>query len=119
VPLKSQSLQSALRQAEYLVTVETSISADELTRRVEHLLATDHLEQQRVRKGRTETFDLRPLVDKVRLESNEEDRGVFWMRLSAGQRGNARPDAVLIALGLTNAYFQVERTKLIFEFDIH
>ncbi len=118
VSLKSQSLQSALHQAEYLVTVETPLSDDELTRRVENLLAIDRLDQQRVRKGRTETFDLRPLVDKVRLESSEEGQAIFWMRLSAGQRGNARPDAVLTALDLADAHSQVERTRLLFEFDI-
>jgi radical SAM-linked protein len=118
VSLKSQSLQSALHKAEYLVTVETSVSADELAKRVEHLLATDRLEQQRIRKGRSETFDLRPLVDKMRLESSEEGQAIFWMRLSAGQRGNARPDAVLTALDLADAYSQVERIKLLFEFDI-
>jgi radical SAM-linked protein len=118
VPLKSRSLQSALHQAEYRVIVETSLSADELTRRLEKLLATDRLDQQRVRKGRSETFDLRPLVDKVQLESIEEGQAIFWMRLSAGQRGNARPDAVLTALDLANAYSQVERIRLLFEFDI-
>ena len=118
VPLKSRSLQSALHQAEYRVTVETFLPAGELTRRVDNLLATDRLEQQRIRKGRTETFDLRPLVDKVRLESSGEGQAIFWMRLSAGQRGNARPDAVLTALDLADAYSQVERIRLLFEFDI-
>ena len=41
----------------------------------------------------------------------------FWMRLSAGNQGSVRPEAVLTALGLGEAYAQVERTKLLFEFD--
>jgi radical SAM-linked protein len=117
VPLKSPSLQSALRQAEYRVTVETSLPGDELTSRITHLLACDRLEQQRVRKQRIETFDLRPLVDDLRLEAIGQGHAVLWMRLSAGQQGNARPDAVLAALDLGHAYSQVERTKLLFEFD--
>jgi radical SAM-linked protein len=117
VPLKSPSLQSALRQAEYRVAVETSLPGDELTSRITHLLACDRLEQQRVRKRRIETFDLRPLVDDLRLEAVGQGHAVLWMRLSAGQRGNARPDAVLAALDLGHAYSQVERTKLHFEFD--
>jgi radical SAM-linked protein len=117
VPLKSPSLQSALRQAEYAVTVETSLPGDELTGRITHLLACDRLEQQRVRKRRVETFDLRPLVGDLRLEAIGQGQAVLWMRLSAGQRGNVRPDAVLAALGLGNAPIQVERTKLLFEFD--
>jgi radical SAM-linked protein len=117
VPLKSPTLQSRLRQAEYRVTVETSLPGDELTSRITHLLANDRLEQQRVRKRRVETFDLRPLVDDIRLETMGQSQAVLWMRLSAGQQGNARPDAVLAALDLGDAYIQVERTKLLFEFD--
>jgi radical SAM-linked protein len=117
VAVKSPSLQSALRQAEYRVVVETSLPADELAIRLAGLLAADRLEQQRVRKQQVETFDLRPLVADVQLEAVGGGQAVLWMRLSAGQRGNVRPDAVLSALGLGNAYAQIERTKLLFEFD--
>jgi radical SAM-linked protein len=117
-PLKSRSLQSTLRQAVYRVSVETALPTDELTRRVNDLLAADQLKQQRVRKQRVESFDLRPLVEDIWLEaSGQEGRTVLGMRLSAGQRGNVRPDAVLAALDLTDANAQVERTKLLFEFD--
>ena len=119
VALKSPSLQSALRQAEYRVTVETSLSAGELEERIARLLAADRVEQQRLRKGRVETFDLRPLLDDVRLEAVHGGKAVLWMRLSAGQQGHLRPDAVLVALGLADAPAQIERTKLLFEFDRH
>lgn len=116
-PTESPSLQSALHQAMYRVILETALPADELTRRITNLLASDHLEQQRIRKGRTETFDLRPLVDDVWLEGSGDSQAVLSMRLSAGQHGSVRPDAVLTALGLEGAPTQVERTKLIFKFD--
>ena len=116
-PSESPSLQSALHQAMYRIILETPLPADELTTRINSLLASDHLEQQRIRKGRTETFDLRPLVDDVWLESSGDNHAVLSMRLSAGQHGNVRPDAVLAALGLENAPTQVERTRLIFKFD--
>jgi radical SAM-linked protein len=117
VPLKSPSLQSALRQAVYRVAVETSLSEEVLNQSVARLMTSDQLEQQRVRKGRVETFDLRPLVDDVRLEAKTDGQALFVMRLSAGQHGNVRPDAVLTALGLEDAISQVERTQLLFEFD--
>ncbi len=117
VDLKSPALQSALRQAEYRVVVETALPADELAGRIAALLAADRLEQQRVRKQHVETFDLRPLVGDVRLETVADGLTTFWMRLSAGNQGNVRPEAVLAALGLGEAFAQVERTKLLFEFD--
>ena len=115
--LKAPSLQSALRQAVYRVTLETSLSGDELTNRISDLLAADQIERQRIRKGREETFDLRPLVDDVGLEAVSDGHAVLSMRLSAGQHGNVRPDEVLAALGLEHAHSQVERTQLRFEFD--
>ncbi|GAB4540264.1 MAG: TIGR03936 family radical SAM-associated protein [Anaerolineae bacterium] len=117
VPLKTASLQSALRQAVYEVRIETGLPADELRARISRLLAATHLEQSRVRKGRVETFDLRPLVEEVQLEGIAGGQATLHMRLSAGQHGNVRPDAVLAALGLGDAFFQAERTKLLFEFD--
>lgn len=117
VPLKTASLQSALRQAIYRVIVETQLPADELGRRISSLLAADHLEQQRIRKGLVETFDVRPLVQEVWLAGSRDNQAILHMRLSAGQYGNVRPDAVLKALGLEDAFFQVERTQLLFEFD--
>lgn len=119
VPLKSDSLQSSLRQAVYRVVVETSLPVEELTRRIADLLAADRIEQQRMRKGQRETFDLRPLVEDIALETVEEEEGrpVLSMRLSAGQRGNVRPDTVLAALGLGDSYALVERIQLLFEFD--
>jgi radical SAM-linked protein len=119
VEIKSPSLQSVLRRAEYRVTAEAWLPTNELNERISDLLAADRLEQQRVRRRRVETFDLRLLVDDVRLETVGEGQMVLWMRLSAGQEGNARPDAVLSALGLSEALTQIERTKLLFEFDSH
>ena len=116
-PLKAPSLQSALRQAVYRVSVETSLPETELNRRIANLLASDVLEQERIRKARVEIFDLRPLVHDVRLKAVNDGQAVLCMRLSAGQHGNVRPDAVTTALGLENAFSQVERTRLLFEFD--
>ena len=117
VPTRSPSPQSMLRKASYRVTVETILLENELTRRIDSLLAADHLEQQRIRKGRTEVFDLRSLVHDVWLESAVNGHIVLCMQLSAGQHGNVRPDAVLLALDLAGASAQVERTELFFEFD--
>jgi hypothetical protein len=49
------------------------------------------------------------------MEANEAQ---LHMRLSAGQTGNLRPEAVLKALGLEGCWAEVERTRLIFEPEI-
>jgi len=119
VPLKSPSLQSALRQAVYRVRLETLLTARDLERRIRDLLAVDRLEGQRIRKQRAENFDLRPLVHDLWLEGADQGQAVLGMRLSAGQRGHARPEAVLAALDVPAAGAHVERSQLLFEFDSH
>ncbi|MBI1880575.1 MAG: DUF2344 domain-containing protein [Chloroflexi bacterium] len=115
VPLKAPTLQHLLRQAEYRVTVETDLSADELTRRIEALLAADKLMQTRQRKKRTEEIDLRPWLHELALESVAEGEATLRMRLTAGQFGNLRPEEVLKALGLGDNWAEVDRTRLIFD----
>lgn len=118
VPAKSPALQSALRQAEYRVTAETDLAADELRQRIEAMLAAETLMQTRVRRKKKEAYDLRALLHGLRLEAANAKEAVLWMRLSAGQSGNLRPDAVLEVLGLGDAWAQVERTRLIFAQDL-
>ncbi len=108
-------LQASLRQAEYRVTVETDLSAAEIQSRIEHLLAQTEIIQTRIRRKREETFDLRPLVFDIALLEKTDADAVLTMRLSAGQHGNVRPDAMLHALGIQNTWVQTERTKLIFD----
>ena len=117
IDLRFPSLQSTLRQAEYRVTVETASSASEIVRRIGRFLAADRFEQQRLRKQRTETIDLRPLVHDVQLEIANRGKVTLYMRVSAGQHGNVRPGTVLAALGLATAPTQTERTNLLFRFD--
>jgi radical SAM-linked protein len=115
IPLKSPTLQHLLRQAEYAVTVETDLSSEELTRRIEALFAADKIIQTRQRKGQEEEFDLRPWLHELRLESVANGQAHLHMRLTAGQFGNLRPADVLNALELSDNWAEIERTRLIFE----
>jgi radical SAM-linked protein len=115
IPLKAPALQQLLRQAEYRVTVETDLAAEELSRRIEALLAADEVKQTRQRKKRPEEFNLRPWLHELRLEAVAEGEAHLFMCLSAGHLGNLRPEEVLKALGLGEAWAEIERTCLIFE----
>lgn len=115
VPLKAPTLQPLLRQADYRVTVETDLPAEELSTRIADLLAAEKIIQTRWRKKRTEEFDLRPWLHELRLESAADGDAVLTIRVTAGQHGNLRPEAVLKALGLAGNWAEIERTQLIFE----
>jgi radical SAM-linked protein len=115
VPLKSPTLQHLLRQAEYRVLVETELSAAELSRRIREVLATDKIIQTRYRRKKEEAFDLRPWLHELQLDSLADGQACLHMRLTAGQFGNLRPEAVLKALSLEDNWTEIERTHLIFE----
>ncbi|GAB4420023.1 MAG: hypothetical protein Fur0044_16700 [Anaerolineae bacterium] len=117
IPLKAPTLQHLLRQADYRVMVETDLPVDELTRRIESLLAAAELPQTRQRKKQLETIDLRPWLHELAVESVEPGEVYLRMRLSAGQFGNLRPEEALKALGLADNWAEIERTRLIFELD--
>jgi radical SAM-linked protein len=118
VPVKSPTLQQLLRQAEYRVLVETDLPQVELSRRIEALLEADKITQARRRRKKEEQFDLRPLLHDLKLEAMGQNDVQLQMRLSAGQQGNLRPEAVLKALGLEDCWAEIERTRLIFESEI-
>jgi radical SAM-linked protein len=115
MPLKAPTLQHLLRQAEYRVTVETDLSAEEITHRIEILLAAEQVIQTRQRKKQLEEFDLHPWLHELALESLAGGEAYLTMRLTAGQFGNLRPEEVLKALGLGDNWAEMERTRLIFE----
>ncbi|MEM7345396.1 MAG: TIGR03936 family radical SAM-associated protein [Chloroflexota bacterium] len=115
IPARSPALQSLLRQAEYEVIVETDLSEMMLTDRIQTLLEADQILQTRIRRKKEETFDLRPWVHDLRLISMTNNDAQLYMRLTAGQFGNLRPEQLLKALGLEDNWANIERTRLIFE----
>jgi hypothetical protein len=86
-----------------------------LTQRIEGLLAADKIVQTRQRKKQPEEIDLRPWLHELTLESVAAGEAHLRMRLTTGQFGNLRPEAVLKALGLGGNWAEVDRTGLIFD----
>ncbi|MCB0180671.1 MAG: TIGR03936 family radical SAM-associated protein [Anaerolineae bacterium] len=118
VPIKAPTLQNLLRQADYNVLVETDLSAEALSQRIEALLAADEIIQTRRRRKREEKYDLRPWLYELDLVSLADGDARLHMRLACGQHGNLRPEAVLKALDLGDNWAEIERTRLYFEDDL-
>jgi len=111
VGLRLPSLASRMRLAEYRVRVESEKPLEDMEARIRRLLAATSLPRRR--KGRE--YDLRPLVDALRLEGKEEQAYIIWMRLQARPQATGRPEEVLDELGLGDEPYLVERTRLIWE----
>ncbi|MCZ7540791.1 MAG: TIGR03936 family radical SAM-associated protein [Anaerolineae bacterium] len=105
VPIKAPALPPQVISAEYAITPnDPDLSADDLGARAQALLAQTHVE--RVLRGKV--YDLRPLVQDLRLDGD----GVLVARLSTGERANARADELIAALGLALHQVNAHRRRL-------
>lgn len=104
------ALQSQVRFAEYTVDVEGV--AGDVVAAIASLLAKEHLPWQHQRDTGTRSYDLRPLIDDLWLDSWHNGGGVIGMRLRCGSNGSGRPEQVIKALGLGEPG-AIHRTRLI------
>ncbi len=104
------SLQSQVRSAEYLITLEPQEPREEIERRVDALLGSESLPRQR----RGKTYDLRPLIESASLEAGTSEHHLLRIRLRMGEQGTGRPDEVVAALGVQDLLMEVTRTQLHF-----
>ncbi len=117
VDLRAPSLQSQMRAADYLAVVHSQEPVEAIRTRVQALLEMPAILRQRQHKGRWQTYDLRPFVQRVTVEAGQDGVQVLTMHLQASPQGAGRPDEVLDVMGLSVAPHSIERTNLFFEFD--
>jgi len=103
------ALQTQIRSAEYEVTLVEGAEVSELRAAIERLLAAPNLPRER----RSKAYDLRPLIEDLRLLSDLAP--VICMRLSAREGATGRPEEVLAELGIPTNSTRIERTRLIFQ----
>ena len=85
--------------------------------RVQALLEMPSIPRQRHHKGKLQSYDLRPFIQKLTVEPGQEGTQILLMRLQASPQGAGRPDEILDALGLSLCPHLVQRTNLCLEFD--
>ena len=114
-PLKTPALQAVLQASVWQVDVESDEPPAALAGRIDALLAAEAVSASKRRKGRQVDYDLRPLVLAISYQGQPEPG---WHRLSMTLRSEpsatGRADAVLAALGLSEAVARIERVQLIF-----
>ena len=99
-------LQTQIVSAEYEATLTEAVNGSELKRKMDEVMASPSLPRER----RGKSYDLRPLVEKIELISENKIR----MCLSAREGATGRPEEVLDVLGIMIEHARVERTNLIF-----
>ncbi len=107
------ALQTQVCSAEYEVTLLDPAERADLQAAIQRLLNAQALPRTR----REKPYDLRPLIEELRLlptaEASDGSLGLF-MRLSAREAATGRPEEVLRELSIEPNSARVERTRLIF-----
>jgi radical SAM-linked protein len=104
---RAPALQTQVSAAEYEVTLTEPIDRFELERRIDAVLESKSLPRER----RGKMYDLRPLIDQLRLFSYDK----VFMRLAVREGATGRPEEVLDVLGIAYEGTRIERTHLIFQ----
>jgi radical SAM-linked protein len=101
---------SLIQSVEYEVTFSTEPQWEELRRRIENLLSASAAPRER----RGKRYDLRPLIEELRLVEGLADAPpMLQMRLTAKPGATGRPDEVLDQLGCARESVRIERTALL------
>jgi radical SAM-linked protein len=95
------SLQSQIRYAEYRVEVETEKDEKEVEAALASLLSAKHLPWQHQRDTGLRSYDLRALVNDLRLINWRSGYSTIGMRLRCDSGGSGRPEQVAKALGFS------------------
>ena len=104
---RAPAIQTQVLSAEYEVTLAEAVDGSEMKRRIEELLASTTLPRER----RSKKYDLRPLIEELKILSGNK----IFMRLSAREGATGRPDEVLDVLGISQENTQTERIRLLFQ----
>jgi radical SAM-linked protein len=104
---KLPALQTQVTSAEYEVTLTEAVDRSELERRMDSIMEAESI----IRERRGKTYDLRPLIEELKLENGDK----IFMRLAAREGATGRPEEVLDMLGIAFEGTRIERTHLLFK----
>ncbi len=109
---RAPALQTQVISAEFEVELLAGLDLDDLTQRLDSVIAAASLPRER----RGKPYDLRPLIEMLALTPSRSPggRAGVFMRLAAREGATGRPEEVLDALGIPLENTRVERSRLIF-----
>jgi radical SAM-linked protein len=108
VEMNSPALQTLTAVTTYTVLLLDPTDSAALQQRVDNLFATETI----IRKRRDKEYDLRPLIESIRLAQTESDGVQLDMCLAMQPGKTGRPDEVLLALDLDPMAARITRTAI-------
>jgi radical SAM-linked protein len=112
IALSVPSLQSQVRFAHFRVEVATGKTEEEIKADVRRLLSLEHIPWYHERDTGRRNYDLRVLIDDIRVEGCKNSICTIEMKLRCDESGSGRPEQVVFALGFNEYPKSIERTGL-------
>jgi radical SAM-linked protein len=112
IALSVPSLQSQVRFAHFRVEVATGKTEEEIKADVRRLLSLEHIPWYHERDTGRRNYDLRVLIDDIRVEGCKNGICTIEMKLRCDESGSGRPEQVVFALGFIEYPKSIERTGL-------
>jgi radical SAM-linked protein len=113
IAINLPSLQSQLRQAEYIVGLATGKAQTEIEAAINSLLDRDSLPWQHQRDTGPRQYDLRALIEDVWLIDCRQGACRLGMMLRCDSSGSGRPEQVTAALGFQRYPDSIHRARLV------
>jgi radical SAM-linked protein len=108
---KGPAMQTRVVGTVYRVIVEWEEPPRKVEDRVEEALSAEELRHER----RGKRYNLRPLIEDLRLGEPDGGTVTLHMQLSARPGATGRPEAVLDVLGMGHAFARYHRERLVLE----
>jgi radical SAM-linked protein len=104
---RAPALQTQVASAEYKVTLKDPLDPSDVEQKIESVMELKTIPRER----RGKMYDLRPLMEELKLLSDDK----IFMRLAAREGATGRPEEVLDVVGIAFEETRIERTRLIFQ----
>jgi radical SAM-linked protein len=112
---EAPSMQSQMNFATYEVEIESARSVAEVDGAVKKLMQSADFPWKHSREKEERHYNLRALVEDVKVNSPGDHLYKIEMRLRCDTSGSGRPEQVALALGFTERPVAIRRTGLIFQ----
>jgi radical SAM-linked protein len=106
------ALQAVVSFAEYLVTLTTDKTGEEVEGMIKSLLSLQTIPWQHERDTGIRHYDLRALIQNLWLADYKNGYAIIGMKLNCDSNGSGRPEQVILALGFTGYPHSINRTQL-------
>lgn len=113
IPKTAPSIQSLVCSSVYLATIKLENGLTSIEKAIQHVIGRDSIPWSHHRDTGDRKYDIRPLIEEIKVLAVKDNQCILEMRLKAGNQGAGRPEQVVALLGLSDKLLSIHRTRII------